>query len=498
MALEKMLIGLAAVVVICYIFKKLIEMVLVIFYVQKMPGPPKFNLFFGNMRPLHGTSAQIFNVLRKWGLEYYPIYKLWLFFVSVANIMSPEDLALILPDMKHSKKSKAYDLINKWLGKGLLTSYGTHWQVRRKILTPAFHFSILQDFILTFNESTEELVEILKKEVGKPFVEITPLVTQFTLKVIGETAMGVKFDFNTKQAKEYKEAFHKLISILLHRIFRPYLAYTIFYIFSPKFYEERKLVRLLHNFTNDIIAKRRNDFHRGTVNTQKKKRLAMLDLLLTAQKEEGIIDDEGIREEVDTFMFEGHDTVSAAINFTLLTLANHPKVQEEIVQEMKDVLGDVKKKPLYNDLQELKYMERVIKEVLRLYPSVHYISRELGKDLVTATGYKLKKGTILQLHIYDLHYNPVIYPDPEKFDPDRFLPENCDKRHPYAYIPFSAGPRNCIGQRFAMLELKTVLCGLLSNFILQPVDTPESVVLVEDIVLRTKDSIKVKFVPREM
>ncbi|XP_064210853.1 cytochrome P450 4c3-like [Tribolium castaneum] len=365
-------------------------------------------------------------------------------------------------------------------------------------LTPAFHFSILQDFILTFNESTEELVELLKKEVEKPFVEITPLITQFTLKVIGETAMGVKFDFSTKQAKEYKEAFHKLMAIMLHRIFRPYLVYDIFYVFSPKFYEERKLIKLLHNFTNDIIAKRRKDFHQGIVASQKKKRLAMLDLLLTVQKEEGIIDDEGIREEVDTFMFEGHDTVSSAINFALMVLANHPTVQEEIVQEMKDVLGDTKKKPVYNDLQELKYMERVIKEVLRLYPSVHYISRELGEDMVTTTGYKLRKGTILQLHIYDLHYNPVIYPEPEKFDPDRFLPENCDKRHPYAYIPFSAGPRNCIGQRFAMLELKAVLCGILSNFTLQPVDTPESIVMVEDIVLRTKENIKVKFVPREM
>jgi cytochrome P450 family 4 len=163
---------------------------------------------------------------------------------------------------------------------------------------------------------------------------------------------------------------------------------------------------------------------------------------------------------------------------------------------MKDVLGDIKKKPQYNDLQELSYMERCLKEVLRLYPSVHYISRELGKDLVTHTGYKLKKGTVVQLHIYDLHHNPDVYPDPEKFDPDRFLPHNCDQRHPFAYIPFSAGPRNCIGQRFAMLEMKAILCGILGNFVLEAVDTPESIVLVIDIILRTKDSIKVKFIPR--
>lgn len=150
-----------------------------------------------------------------------------------------------------------------------------------------------------------------------------------------------------------------------------------------------------------------------------------------------------------------------------------------------------------NSLQELKYMERCIKEVLRIYPSVPYIARVLGNRMTTHSGYLLRAGTMVQLHIYDVHHNPDIYPDPEKFDPDRFLPENTQNRHNFAYIPFSAGSRNCIGQKFAILEMKTVLSGIISEFILEPVDTPSTIELTVDVVLRTKQSIRVKFIPRK-
>ncbi|KAJ8944499.1 hypothetical protein NQ318_011757, partial [Aromia moschata] len=169
-----------------------------------------------------------------------------------------------------------------------------------------------------------------------------------------------------------------------------------------------------------------------------------------------------------------------------------------ILQEIHQVLGEsTTDLPTYNDLQELKYMERCVKESLRIYPSVPFISRTLEEDVVTSTGHTLPKSAIINIHIFDIHRNPKIWPDPEKFDPDRFLPENCQNRHPFAYVPFSAGPRNCIGQRYAILEIKAVLCGILRKFILEPVDTPESIVLVPDIVLRAQKEIRVKFTPRD-
>lgn len=113
---------------------------------------------------------------------------------------------------------------------------------------------------------------------------------------------------------------------------------------------------------------------------------------------------------------------------------------------MKDTFGDDNTDPTLFELQNLTYTEMCIKESLRMYPSVPLISRLASKDIDTFSGYRIPKGTHIHIHIYDMHHNPEIYPDPEKFDPDRFLPENSMNRHPFAFLPFSGGSRNCIGK----------------------------------------------------
>nr|KAH0807222.1 hypothetical protein GEV33_015569 [Tenebrio molitor] len=469
----------------------------------KDPIRVKEGILVGNMTHLQTDTENIFNRLREWRRNFYPMYKFFAVHVIAANILTPEDCELVMSNPVHSEKGKIYDLLHNWLKDGLLTSNGSKWQTRRRILTPAFHFNILQQFILVFNEEADKLVEAFRSECKKSYINITPHVAQFTLKTITETAMGTKLHFNTQKEINYKEAVYEIGRILLYRLSHPWFIEQVINFFSPWYLQERRVTKTLHTFTKEVISDREKNFKDVELPAEEhdvykgKKRLAMLDLLLSAKNKEGTIDNAGIQEEVDTFMFEGHDTTAMALGFSLMLLASHKHIQELVVQEMREVLGDLRKKPTYNDLQSLKYMERCIKESLRLYPSVHFISRTLGADLKTHSGYFLPKGTPVVIHIYDVHHDPEIYPDPEKFDPDRFLPENCQNRHPFAYLPFSAGPRNCIGQKFAMLELKAALCAVLGSFVLEPIDTPETVVVVVDIVLRTKEGIKVKFVPRE-
>jgi cytochrome P450 family 4 len=218
----------------------------------------------------------------------------------------------------------------------------------------------------------------------------------------------------------------------------------------------------------------------------------MLDLLLLAEKK-GQIDEEGIKEEIDTFTFEAHDTTGMALAFTLMLLAENKDVQQTARQEVRDLFRAKGGQLNSTDLQDLNYVERCIKESLRLYPSVPTIMRYLKEDL-QLRNYTVPAGTSVVCFIKEVHHDPNFWPEPEKFDPDRFLPERSVNRHPYAYLPFSAGPRNCIGQKFAMMELKALVAKILLAFELEPVDRLADVRFKMDMVIRPAHPIHLKFV----
>ncbi|KAL6431520.1 hypothetical protein ACFW04_007243 [Cataglyphis niger] len=219
----------------------------------------------------------------------------------------------------------------------------------------------------------------------------------------------------------------------------------------------------------------------------------MLDLLIATSRD-NFLTDSDIREEVDTFMFEGHDTTAMGITFALLLLAEHKDIQERARIEIDHVMQESGGKLTMTSLQKLTYLERCIKEALRLYPSVFLILRTVEED-VKLHSYIIPAGTILHLHIYGVHRDPNFWPNPEVFDPDRFLPERIHNRHPYSYLTFSAGPRNCIGQKFGMLEMKATIASLIHNFYLEPVDYLKDIQLRADIIIRPSHPVHIKFIP---
>lgn len=183
-----------------------------------------------------------------------------------------------------------------------------------------------------------------------------------------------------------------------------------------------------------------------------KKRLAFLDLLLESAQNGALISDKEIKEQVDTIMFEGHDTTAAGSSFFLSMMGIHQDIQQKVVQELQDIFGDSDRPATFQDTLEMKYLERCLMETLRLYPPVPLIARQLKEDLKMASGdYVVPAGATIGIVTFKLHRNESIYPNPHKFDPDNFLPERQANRHYYAFVPFSAGPRSCVGKLSKLL-----------------------------------------------
>lgn len=415
-----------------------------------------------------------------------------------------KDAERILGSAKHSDKSEIYKFLEPFLKTGLLTSNGEKWHNRRRLLTPAFHFEILKEYLEVFREESDRLVSSLKVANGME-VDIVPIATQFTLNTICESALGVKLSNLGNDGIVYRKNIHAAGKLMLSRLLKPWIMPRFLYwllghkkileeVLNPVLAFTKSIItQRKANIVNDAAEEKEIDLNENVYFRTKKRRYAMLDTLLQAERR-GLIDGEGIIEETDTFTFEGHDTTSSAISFILLMLAHHPEAQEAIFQEIQDVL-EMKDDLTIDDFNKLEYMERAIKESMRIYPPVPFIARKTTEDY-QHDGFIQPKGTSVNIHIFDVHRDPEIFPDPEKFDPDRFLPENCAGRSNFAFIAFSAGMRNCIGQRFAMLELKMVVSKLVRNFKILPVTKREEIVFIADLILRAKDPIKIKFLLR--
>ncbi|KJE92556.1 cytochrome P450, variant [Capsaspora owczarzaki ATCC 30864] len=403
----------------------------------------------------------------------------------------------VLRGSHHIEKSFIYWFLTPWLGRGLLTSGGDKWRTRRRMLTPAFHFDILRGMVEVFREQAEVLIGVLdaSADTKKP-IDVFPLVSLCALDSICETAMGKKLHALKQSESTYVQAVFRISELIHHRQKFPWNWPDFIYSWLPDGRDHTRVLAELHNFTDSVIAERRvflNDNPDVTdeqADSSKKRRLAFLDLLISARDEDGNhLSNMDIREEVDTFMFEGHDTTAAALAWSLHLIGSHPDVQARIHEELDRVLGS-EPSPSFEQLKahELPYLEMTLKEALRLFPSVPAISRVLDQD-IDVCGYKIPAGLTVGLIPYAVHRDPKHWPDPEAFNPDRFLPENSANRHPYAYIPFSAGPRNCIGQRFAEFEERVVMASILKRFRIVSTQTRDQLAPLGEIILRPRDGV---------
>ncbi|KAE8738718.1 Cytochrome P450 CYP4 [Frankliniella occidentalis] len=474
--------------------------------VDALPGP-KPHMVFGNVPDLMVAPNKLFEAWDERHRKNATLFRTWIGPYAEINLKEPEQVEAILSSSKHITKSNAYRFLQPWLGTGLLTSTGHKWHTHRKMITPTFHFKILEAFHDVFVEKCEILARKLARVAdGKTEFDMYPFITHCTLDIICETAMGVRINAqdSTEKRSDYVSAIYEVSELTLKRAQRPWLFPNFTWALTDMGKRYKHCLSILHGFTNKVIRERKEvregqrgqqEQHSQEDDLGRKKRTAFLDLLLDAREAGAQLSDEDLREEVDTFMFEGHDTTTAGLCWAVFLLGSHPHIQDTAAEELEHIFQGSDRAPTVRDLQEMKYLERVIKETLRLFPSVPFIGRKLFQD-VDFGGYKVPAGCMINIPIYHIHRNPKQWPSPHAFDPDNFLPNRVAERHPYSYVPFSAGPRNCIGQKFALMEEKTVLSYILRYYKIQAVETMEDLTLMIDLILRPESGIKVRLEPR--
>ncbi|EDW60801.1 probable cytochrome P450 4d14 [Drosophila virilis] len=471
-------------------------------------GPPQFPLLGSAPICMMGESAETMLDLETRLIEKYgKNIQLTMFHEYGFITADARMIESILSSQQTITKNNLYNLLQCWLGTGLLLSTGKKWFRRRKIITPTFHFKILEQFVEVFDQQSAIMAENLYDRAdGKTVINMFPVACLAALDIIAETSMGVKINAQGEPNFPYVQSVKIVSNMMAERFMNPLQRFdSTMRIFFPLLF--RKLnqhIKAMHDFTDKVISERRDTLQKSlneqsSTGTEEndvgsKRRMALLDVLLQSSVDGQPLSNNDIREEVDTFMFEGHDTTTSAISYTLYLLARHPELQTRAFREIVDVIGADKSKPItMRDLGELKYLECVIKESLRLYPPVPMIGRQLTED-VTLDGKRFPALTNIIMLTYHAQRDPEYFPDPEKFNPERFSSESSSNIDVFAYAPFSAGPRNCIGQKFAMLEMKSTVSKMLRHFELLPLGEPVQPIM--NLILRSKTGINLGLKPR--
>ena len=348
------------------------------------------------------------------------------------------------------------EIFGKVHGQSVLVTEGETWQCQRRMLLPAFSPKNFPSYTQQIVKAADAALRGLPGDADSQ-VDFEHLMNMLTMEAIMRTM------FSTASGKENAEAeyaIRELSRIGYDEMFMPALLPD--WLPLPGKIHKRRCIKILDDIIWRCIEERRR---KGIASND------LLDQLLQADDAEGKgskLSDREIRDQCMTIFLAGHDTTAAGLTWAGWCLASHPDIAARATKEVDEVLGD--RLPTYADLPRLSYITQVVKEALRLYPpAIGTFLRRAVED-VTIGSWKIPKGSLVAVLTFVIQRDPRWYPDPLKFDPDRFNDERSKSILRGAFIPFGTGPRVCIGNNVAMMEMTLIVAMLLQRFVLTPAD----------------------------
>jgi cytochrome P450 len=380
----------------------------------------------------------------------------WRGFFDIYFVNHPDYVRRVLSQSydHYSKGVIDYRVLAQMMGNGLVSNDGPHWVKQRKLMQPMFAHRVINNFDVPINALTEELLTDWDRRISAGPILVDQEMGRLAFRIVGATLFGSDIDGYAEEVAQILD----LVNLQTQDIRALLTLYP--WLPTPYNIKWRKAKKRLDEIVYAMIAARRDEGEQKN---------DILDRLLAARDtdtDQGM-SEEQMRDEVVTLMLAGHETSSTALAWTLYLLAKSPNIQDRLSAELNDELKG--EQATSKDLNAVPYLKQVVQESMRIYPPVWAIARR-SQEMELFGEYEVPAGSYVAVVPYVLHRHPDFWPDPERFDPDRFEPNPNESRHSYAYLPFAAGPRACIGLGMAMLEIQLVLAQIIQRYRVRLVD----------------------------
>nr|QST15050.1 CYP360A10 protein [Diaphanosoma celebensis] len=394
-------------------------------------------------------------------------------------VSDPEIIrSVLVEDFECFTNKRKYDMPFKFFRKMILHARDDEWKLIRTSISPAFRAERMTHIIKQKSLDLTERLVTIANDSGK--FNCRDVFNHFAMEVIAECVFAKKIDCHDNEnelfMKNAQTAFCpsacKSPAVLIPFVFPKLTTLLAKSMMAPKEFQ------YFLDILEQVIAaraqsdKRYDDFLEAATELVSKESEEVNGSRVPVWTKEEV--DEIVIAQSCVFLTAGFETTVSTLSNICLLLARHPEVQDKLHQLTVDKIEEYGK-VCHEMLADFPYVEQVVKEALRLYSPIPRLERQCNKA-VSYDGIDIKEGVIVSVPVYALHYSEEYYPQPEKFDPDRWSPENKSKNNPYTFVPFGMGPRSCVGMKFAMDEIKLALCTLIAKLKFSPAkETPEKV-----------------------
>jgi cytochrome P450 len=409
---------------------------------HKIPPSPKGHWLLGNFPDFRRNILGFFEQSIR---QYGDVVRFRLPNMPAYLIAHPNDIEYVLVTANRNfKKHKVWRQLAGVFGNGLLTSEGDFWIRQRRLAQPAFHRNQIANYGKIMVEFTQRMLE--NWHDGE-IVDVHEEMMTLTMQIVAKTLFNADV---SKDAKDVGNAMDIVMHEFQARFGRPFVIPD--FIPTPGNLRFRKANQRFNQTVYEIIRARRSSGEDAG---------DLLSMLLHAQDEDGSrMTDLQLRDEIITLFLAGHETTANALSWTFYVLSNRAEIEAKLIEEIKGTLGE--RPATISDLEKLKYAEMVILESMRLYPPAYGFGREAINDCEIG-GYYVPAGTTIFMSQYVTQRDPRFFENPLEFRPERWENDFAKKIPKYAYFPFSGGPRQCIGNSFAMMEAILLLVTVLQN-----------------------------------